>query len=347
MCKPRLLSTLFVAAACFFWMLIVPMASGQTASTQPTIPLRPAVLPGNGLAQHAFLYAGEFESRKPVQTLWVIRDGKVAWSYAIPSKDASGTPQELGDATMLSNGNIVFGRKTGASEITPDKKIIWNYDAEPGTEVHVIQPIGTDHVMIVQNGDPAKLMIFNTTTNTKEKEFTLPTGHPDRPHTQFRRVRMTKAGTFLVAHMDMGKVVEYDGDGKEIWSVKAPSAWSAVRLPSGNTLISCQTHGVREVDPTGKIVWEFTQKDCPDIRLFILQEAQRLSNGNTVICNWCPLNLKNTADWPGSVQVIEVTPDKHVVWALASWTDPADLGPATGIQILDEPGAAENMDLLR
>jgi hypothetical protein len=39
----------------------------------------------------------------------------------IPIKDADGTLQELGDATMLSNGNIVFCRKTGASEVTPDK----------------------------------------------------------------------------------------------------------------------------------------------------------------------------------------------------------------------------------
>jgi hypothetical protein len=36
------------------------------------------------------------------------------------------------------------------------------------------------------------------------------------------------------------------------------------------------------------------------------------------------------------VQAIEVTPGKKVVWALRSWTPPADLGPATTIQILDE-----------
>ena len=30
---------------------------------------------------------------------------------------------------------------------------------------------------------------------------------------------MTEHGTFLVAHMDLGKVAEYDGKGKEVWSV--------------------------------------------------------------------------------------------------------------------------------
>jgi hypothetical protein len=319
----------FIGSVLALWITTLMSAAHAQDATQP------AALPGHGLAEHSFLYAGEFETRKAVQTLWVIRDGKVAWSYAIPSKDASGKSQELDDASMLANGNILFSHLTGASEVTPDKRIIWNYNAEPGTEVHIVEPMDGTHVMVVQNGNPAKLMVINTTTNAVEKQFTLPTAHPERPHTQFRRVRITAAGTFLVSHMDSGKVVEYDADGKPIWSVKAPSPWAAIRLPNGNTLISCQSRGVREVDPSGKIVWQFTQKDAPGIKLFILQDVVRLANGNTVITSWCPLNVKDPKKWPGTVQVIEVTPDKKIVWALSSWTDPADLGPASGIQILD------------
>jgi hypothetical protein len=54
--------------------------------------------------------------------------------------------------------------------------------------------------------------------------------------------------------------------------------------------------------------------------------------------------LKDPARWPGSVQVLEVTPDKKVVWVLNQWQNP-DLGPASSIQLLDEPGVAENGDL--
>jgi hypothetical protein len=36
-----------------------------------------------------------------------------------------------------------------------------------------------------------------------------------------------------------------------------------------------------------------------------------------------------------------------LVWALRSWQDPANLGPASNIQILDVPGAAERMELER
>jgi hypothetical protein len=58
-----------------------------------------------------------------------------------------------------------------------------------------------------------------------------------------------------------------------------------------------------------------------------------------VITNWCAGD-KNMQEWPNTVQVLEVSPDKKVVWALRSWSDPGDLGPASSIQLLDEPGDA-------
>jgi hypothetical protein len=141
------------------------------------------------------------------------------------------------------------------------------------------------------------------------------------------------------------KVVEYNLDGKEIWSVGAPSAWSAIRLHNGNTLISGDGLSyTREVNFKGETVWELTQADVP-FKLYNNQTANRLANGNTVICNWCAGN-KNTEEWAGTVQVFEVTPDKKVVWALSSWKNP-DLGPSTYIQLLDEPGNPDNGSLQR
>ena len=319
-------------------LCIAVAKAADAPATQPAT--QPLVLPGNGLAQHSFLFTGEWDYRRPVQTIYIIRDGKVTWSYDIPFKDATGTMQELGEAKLLANGNVLFCRKTGAREVDQDKKTVWNYDCPAGTEVHSVQPIGLDKVLMVQSGNPAVASIINITTGKTEKTLTLPTGHPDKPHMQFRRVRLLPDGNFLVAHSDMGKVCEYDPDGKEIWSVPAPQVWAALRLSNGNTLISCQQRGVKEVNHAGETVWELTQKDVPDIKLYICQEAHRLSNGNTVICNWCPNNIKDPKKWPGSVQVFEVTPDKKLVWALSSWSDP-DLGPASSIQLLDDPNMPE------
>jgi len=317
------------------------------APSAPVVSYRPEVLPGKGLAQHPFLYTGEWDHRKTVQTIFVVRDGKVVWTYDIPIKDKDGTLQELGDATMLSNGNIIFCRKVGASEVTPDKKIVWNIDAPKGSEIHSVQPLGLDRVLVTQNGNPAKLMIIEKATGKIEKELTLPVPHPDKPHLQFRRVHLTKDGTFLAAHLDDSKVVEYDQTGKVVWSYTTPNGpWSATRLKNGNTLITCHHSTVLEVNKQGAIAWQFTGADIPDYKCFIFQEADRLANGNTVICNWCPVDLKDPAKWPGTVQVLEVTPEKKVVWALSEWKDP-DLGPASSIQLLDEPGVPENGDLQR
>ena len=316
-------------------------ANPPATATAPAAALSPAVLPGKGLGQHPFLYTGEWDTRRKEQMMSIVREGKVVWSYSIPLNDADGTLEELGDATLLSNGNIAFCRKIGFSIIAPDKKILWSIEAPKGTEMHSIQPLGTDRVLIMQNGNPAKAMTINILTGKVEKEVVLPTGNPAFPHMQFRRVRLTKAGTYLAGHLDMNKVSEYDDTGKEIWTVKANQPWSVVRLNNGNTLIGCSAQGVKEVNPKGETVWDFTQKDVPDIKLFIIQEVSRLANGNTVLCNWCPNGLKNAQDWANSVQVLEVTPEKKVVWALRSWSGDADLGPASSIQLLDEPGIPE------
>jgi homoserine O-acetyltransferase len=306
-------------------------AKGRGGAAANQGPWGPAELPGKGLAQHSFLYAGEGGG----MNIYLIKDGKVAWSYSHPGRG------EISDATMLSNGNILFAHQFGVTEVSPDKKIVWNYDAPAGTEIHTAQPIGAERMMMVQNGDPAKLLVVNKSSGATEKEFVLPTANPKNTHPQFRHARVTSVGTFLVAHMDMGKVVEYDKDGKEIWSVAVPSPWAAARLKNGNTLVTSNRNLVREVNPAGETVWELKQSDVPDIRLFNTQTACRLASGNTIVNNW---RTPQGGNQP--VQLLEVTPDKKLVWAVRSWDDP-NLGPSTNIQVLDEPGAAEKAELQR
>jgi hypothetical protein len=295
-------------------------------------------LPGNGLAQHPFLYCGEWQNRSvDKQTMQIVRGGKMVWSYTNPLRG------ELGDCTMLSNGNIVFSRQYGASEITPDKKIVWNYDAPPKTEIHTAFPVGKGKVLIMQNGNPAKALLIEKKTGKIVREQVLPIRNPDSTHSQFRHIRMLKSGNLLVAHMDLGKVVEYDKTGKEIWSVEAPSCWAAVRLRNGDTLISGNQRGyVREVNAKGETVWEIDKDDLPGVPLYTVQEVSRLSNGNTLINNWA--GSAPNDQWKTVVQLIEVTPDKKVVWALRDWDD---LGPASSTQLLDDKGKPENFGLQR
>jgi hypothetical protein len=290
-----------------------------------------AVLPGNGLAQHDFLYAGESHDRK----IYIVRGGKIEWSYSDPAGKG-----EISDAVMLSNGNILYTHQYGVTEITQDKKVVWKYDAPEGHEVHTAVPIGHDRVMYIQNGDPAVLRVVNIVTGATEKEMTLKTKMPASIHAQFRHMRLTQQGTLMVVHHDLNKVVEYDSNGNELWSFPGNTLWGVTPLANGNVLLTDHT-GVREVTRRGDAVWSWTPADVPGYKFSNLQNAWRLPNGNTMINNWENEWSVPSKDVTGTLQAIEVTPDKKVVWALESWTEPARLGPATTIQLLDGPAMEE------
>jgi hypothetical protein len=286
--------------------------------------------PGRGLAQHPMLFAGE-----GYNTLFLVVDGKVAWSYS------TGRGGEIDDVWMLTNGHVLYTRQFYVEEITPKKEVVWRYDAPPGTEIHSAQPIGLDKVLIVRNGLPPKAMIFDKAKGAVEREHDLPAvsdSDPKTVHPQFRRIRRTAQGTYLLPFLKMDKVVEYDADFKEIWSYEIPTPWAAVRLHNGNTMIVDEHDRiVREVSPKGETVWQIGQADLPpEITLKNVQTADRLANGNTVFFSSTGGTPKE--DRPTLVQAVEVTPDKKVVWVLQDWKS---LGPATTAQFLDQPGIPE------
>ncbi|HEY5041717.1 MAG TPA: hypothetical protein VIK53_06900 [Verrucomicrobiae bacterium] len=294
--------------------------------------ITPAGLPGNGLAQHPMLYAGESYNK-----IFLVNDGRVIWTYQ------TGGGNEYDDVWMLSNGNILFTRMQYVAEITPDKKVVWRYDCNNSTgtnhtEVHTCQPIGLDKVMFVLNGLPPRLMVVNVRTGAVEVNHELPYGQTfatKNIHGQFRRARLTAQGTYLLSYLSEGKVVELDENFRQIWSYPIKSPWAALRLKNGNTLITDEHDSLtREVNPKGGTVWEFdTKKDLPPEYQFATapQSCTRLANGDTIFTS-----RGNNGKGP---QLVEVTPDKKVVWVLQDWKM---LGPASALQILDDPGIPEN-----
>jgi hypothetical protein len=178
-------------------------------------------------------------------------------------------------------------------------------------------------------------MVVNIKTNAVEVEYALPPPSMERRlvHGQFRRVRYTEQGTYLVSFLEMDQVVEYDKDSNEIWRYKILSPWAAIRLKNGNTLITDERDvETREVNSKGETVWSIKPTDLPaQYRYENAQSATRLDNGNTIICS-----RGGTNQGP---QLVEVTPGKKVVWVLWDWKD---CGPATAVQILDEPGIPEH-----
>lgn len=285
------------------------------------------------LAGHDFFYAGEAKT----QDMYLVRKGEVVWSFHNP-----GSRGEISDAVLMSNGSVLFAHQFGVTLIDSAKKILWNYSAPDGCETHTAQPIGKERVVFIQNGPEPKCMVVNITTGKTEREFPLPVGNLKSTHGQFRHARLTAAGTLLVAHMDAGKVSEYDDRGKELWTTPFATPWAAERLPNGNTLIT-GTKLIREVKPDGGTLWECNAGELTEHKISGFQIATRLSNGNTLVNNWVNQWSSTIDPATAPAQALEITPEKKVVWTLSAWAEPHNLGPATTIQLLDIPALAEDV----
>ena len=268
--------------------------------------------------------------------------GKLEWSMEI-----GGAPHDM---HMLPGGNILTHQRTELIEINPkSKEIVWKFDAKKlGTakkvEVHAIQPIGGEQIMVALSGE-GKIFEIDRDGNVHH-EFKMKIDNP-HPHRDTRLVRRLENGNYLVAHEGDGVVREYDRDGKVTWEYDVPlfgkekkrghgpeafgdSVFSAIRLANGNTLIGTGNgHSILEVTPEKEIVWKLEQNDLPGITLAWVTTLEVHRNGNIIIGN-CHAG-------PDHPQLIEIDRDKNVVW---KFLDFKHLGNAVSNSLmLDAKGA--------
>lgn len=111
------------------------------------------------LLRHDFLYAGEGKRIR----MYIVKDGQVTWQFE--NKDWQGG--EISDAILLTDGHILMAYRNGIAEVSQDKKIVWNYQAPEGTEIHTIQPIGKNHVAFESQLSKANLLLRFTARNSR------------------------------------------------------------------------------------------------------------------------------------------------------------------------------------
>ncbi len=278
------------------------------------------------LARHDFFYAGQSKQRR----MFIVRDGQLSWAYQDQLKKG-----EISDAVLMSDGHVLVAHQYGVAEVTQASETVWSYAAPEGTEIHTIQPIGRTHVVMVQNGKPAKAVVMEIPQCRIVREFELPVNERGSVHGQFRNARLTSRGTLLVANMAMGCIHEFTSDGKEVdrWTGMLP--WSVQELPkTGHLLVTGRKGTIQELSRQGQTVW---QLNTTDYGVTQPQKTVRLKNGGHLINNWYNEWNKEPMDTANApVQAIEVDKDGRLVWQLKAWRDP-DLGPSTTIQLLDEP----------
>ncbi|MEI8371783.1 MAG: aryl-sulfate sulfotransferase [Planctomycetota bacterium] len=256
--------------------------------------------------------------------------GKVEWEYPAPSCD---------DLWVLGNGNLLFVTGHGVKEVTRDKKVVFDYSSK--SEIYACQRLPNGNTFIGEC-NAARLLEVDPSGKIVKQVRLLPAGK-DGGHTYMRNARQLPNGHYLVAHFGQHVVKEYDAEGKVVMEIHAPGGpHSVIRLPNGNTLIASgdmrQQANVSEVDKTGKTVWQVTNNELPGISLKFMTGLQRLPNGNTVMTNWLGHGQLGKAP-----HVIEVTPDKKVVWTFA---DHKTMKTISSIQILDIPGDAAQGEIV-
>jgi hypothetical protein len=264
--------------------------------------------------KHSFLATG-------VETYILDDDGKVVWRY----------PQGTRDGWVLPNGNVLLAVTKNkeypggaAVEVTRDGKVVFEFKGTQ-SEVNTVQAVG-DNILLTEAGDKPRLLEVDRKGNIVV-EVPLQAQTKDH-HLQTRMARKLANGNYLVPQLIDKVVREYTPAGKIVWEVKTPNwPFTAIRLDNGNTLIDCTLGNlVIEVDRDGKTVWQLSNDDLPEKWINDACGGQRLPNGNTVVTS------HHAKD--GEVKLIEVTPEKKVVW---KYVDNKPFG-IHEVQILDTNG---------
>jgi hypothetical protein len=273
-----------------------------TVAAEPGVAPRARQESDSGIT-HGFLATG-------AETYIAAGDGSVVWTY----------PAGTRDGWVLPSGNVLLALTKsaelpggGAVEVTRSGEVVFRFKGTQ-SEVNTAQALGGGRYLLTEAGPQPRLLEVDRMGQILV-EVPIQAQTKDT-HLQTRMSRKLPNGNYLVPQL-LDKVVrEYTPAGKIAWEAKTPDepaeCWpfTAIRLPDGHTLSTC-THGntVVEFDGAGKIVWRLSNADLPRPMLKDPCGGQRLPNGNTVITSYG----QNT---PGEVKLLEVTPDKKVVWTL-------------------------------
>lgn len=225
--------------------------------------------------------------------------------------------QQVGNFIYYSNGSLY--RVPAVSDKWANPQLVWRPEDVTGGGVLCFDltaqktlVFGVNSTCEVVEFDPvtAKVLVRFPVDVRNEKNET------PSAHGRLRCVHKTAEGTYLVSCAEAAMVREYDAKGCCVKSLKTPCfTFDAVKRPNGNIVVSHVT-GLTEYAPDGQAVWTLKPDDLPGLGTANFTALSLQPNGNLVVGTWA-----NGASDASRAGVFEVTPEKRVVWALASSTD--------------------------
>ena len=249
----------------------------------------------------------------------VNRLGEIVWEYSLPDELKSYTNPGW-DVEILQNGNILtLLPRYGVFEITKDKQVVWKYldsrmshDADRlknGNTLIAFGAYDTADDAQVKEVDPAGKRVWSWYA---KDVFTSPeyASISSEGWTHTNAVTRLDNGNTLISLRNFNFIAEVDHQGKLVRKIGEGllrAQHDPLVLSDGSILVANhdRPHEILEFDPDGVIFWRFKITEPTS---FPVRDANRLQNGNTLITE---------AD-----RIIEVTPDKQIVWQFRFATSP-------------------------
>ncbi len=257
--------------------------------------------------------------------------GQILWEF----------PHATRDGWVLGNGNVILALNKsakypggGIAEVDKKGNVLFDWKGTQ-SEVNTVQDIGKGRLLCTEAGNKPRILEIDKKSGEIKLEVPIQAQTKDH-HLQTRMTRKLKNGNYLVPQLLDKMVREYNPKGEVVWEAKTPNwenpaflswAFTAIRLDNGNTLTGCTIANLTvEFDKTGKVIWSVTNDDLEGRPFNDCCGVQRLPNGNTVV----------TAHHAqgNEVKLVEMTPDKKVVWTHRDTTKPG----IHHFQILDTNG---------
>lgn len=256
------------------------------------------------------LLADQHNPRRP-RIVEVNMLGEIIWQWVVPDALRGFTNPGF-SVKPLPNGNVLaLLPGYGALELDRSGKTVWSYldakvshDAERLASGNTLVVFGNNDTMSdtqAKEVDPKGDVVWSWQARDYfEKSIYKDVSWQGWTHTN--AATRLAGGNTLVSLRNFHLVVEVDPKGVVVRTIGKGvfvSQHDPQMLPNGHLLLANQVappaHWAIEYDlDTGKIVWAFPMQEVP------MRDANRLPNGNTLIV--------------GSSRIIEVTPDRQIVW---------------------------------
>lgn len=257
------------------------------------------------------------------------RQGEVIWEHRPAGK--------VWDFVLTDNNQIVYPIITDTQEVRCldfEKNVIWSWPY--AGEYREIINITRDGQQLFISGQMPPQVIRMSTSGQMQSRLPIPARYQHH-HGQLGNVYAVGEDRFLAQLWGEATALEVDGTGKETWRYVVPKSdkggypagtvQDVLRLRNGNTLIACGTQArLLEVNPAGKVIWEFTGDGHPQLNFTNACSLQQLRDGSILVTNFLRGNTGRGA------HAFLLSPDRNITW---TWSDHRNITAASQVWAIE------------